>query len=62
MPIRQRIAPCLWIDDQAEEAVAFYTAIFRNSKVVKIARYGEAGHEEAVRTRGCKGTTMRLAQ
>ena len=45
MPVIQRIAPCLWFDDQAEEAVAFYTAIFRNSKIVKIARYGEAGHE-----------------
>jgi predicted 3-demethylubiquinone-9 3-methyltransferase (glyoxalase superfamily) len=41
----QRITPCLWFDDQAEEAVEFYTAIFRNSKIVKIARYGEAGHE-----------------
>jgi predicted 3-demethylubiquinone-9 3-methyltransferase (glyoxalase superfamily) len=41
----QRIAPCLWFDDQAEEAVAFYTAIFRNSAVVNISRYGEAGYE-----------------
>jgi predicted 3-demethylubiquinone-9 3-methyltransferase (glyoxalase superfamily) len=35
----------LWFDDRAEEAVAFYTAIFRNSRVVKITRYGEAGRE-----------------
>ena len=42
---RQRIAPCLWFDDQAEEAVAFYTGIFPNSRIVKITRYGEAGHE-----------------
>ena len=41
----QRITPCLWFDDQAEEAVEFYTAIFSNSKIVNIARYGEAGHE-----------------
>ena len=41
----QKITPCLWFDDQAEEAVEFYTTIFRNSKVVNIARYGEAGHE-----------------
>jgi predicted 3-demethylubiquinone-9 3-methyltransferase (glyoxalase superfamily) len=41
----QTITPCLWFDDQAEEAVAFYTSIFRNSKIVNIARYGEAGHE-----------------
>ena len=41
----QRIAPCLWFDDQAEEAAAFYTAIFRNSRIVRISRYGEAGYE-----------------
>jgi predicted 3-demethylubiquinone-9 3-methyltransferase (glyoxalase superfamily) len=41
----QRIVPCLWFDDQAEEAVAFYTSVFRNSRIVKVARYGEAGHE-----------------
>lgn len=45
MPVIQRITPCLWFDDQAEEAVAFYAAIFRNSKVVKVSRYGEAGRE-----------------
>jgi predicted 3-demethylubiquinone-9 3-methyltransferase (glyoxalase superfamily) len=39
------ITPCLWFDDQAEEAAAFYTAIFRNSKIVKVARYGKAGRE-----------------
>jgi predicted 3-demethylubiquinone-9 3-methyltransferase (glyoxalase superfamily) len=41
----QKITPCLWFDDQAEEAVAFYTGIFRNSRIVKISRYGEAGRE-----------------
>ena len=41
----QRIAPCLWFDDQGEEAAKFYTSIFKNSKIVRIARYGEAGHE-----------------
>jgi predicted 3-demethylubiquinone-9 3-methyltransferase (glyoxalase superfamily) len=45
MPGMQKITPCLWFDDQAEEAVEFYTAIFRHSKIVKVARYGEAGHE-----------------
>ena len=45
MPIFQRITPCLWFDDQAEEAVKFYTGIFRNSKILRIARYGEAGRE-----------------
>jgi predicted 3-demethylubiquinone-9 3-methyltransferase (glyoxalase superfamily) len=41
----QRIAPCLWFDDQAEEAARFYTGIFQNSKIVNISRYGEAGRE-----------------
>jgi len=41
----QKITPCLWFDDQAEEAAQFYTAIFKNSKIVTITRYGEAGHE-----------------
>jgi predicted 3-demethylubiquinone-9 3-methyltransferase (glyoxalase superfamily) len=39
----QKITPCLWFDDQAEEAVRFYTAIFKNSKVRKVARCGEGG-------------------
>ncbi len=41
----QKIAPCLWFDDRAEEAAEFYTAIFRNSKIVNITRYSEAGQE-----------------
>jgi predicted 3-demethylubiquinone-9 3-methyltransferase (glyoxalase superfamily) len=44
-PVVQKITPFLWFDDQAQEAAEFYTAIFRNSKIVKIARYGEAGRE-----------------
>jgi predicted 3-demethylubiquinone-9 3-methyltransferase (glyoxalase superfamily) len=42
MPI-QRITPFLWFDQQAEEAARFYTAIFPNSKIVKVVRYGPAG-------------------
>lgn len=45
MQISQKITPCLWFDDQAEEAVEFYTTIFRNSRTVKTTRYGEAGYE-----------------
>ena len=45
MPVIQRISPCLWFDDQAEAAAAFYTAIFKNSRVVNVSRYGEAGRE-----------------
>ena len=41
----QKITPCLWFDSNAEEAVKFYTSIFRKSKVRKIARYGEEGYQ-----------------
>jgi len=41
----QRITPCLWFDDNAEEAAKFYTSIFKNSKITSITRYGEAGRE-----------------
>ncbi len=41
----QKITPCLWFDDQAEESAKFYTAIFPNSKILNISRYGEAGQE-----------------
>jgi predicted 3-demethylubiquinone-9 3-methyltransferase (glyoxalase superfamily) len=44
-PVVQRITPCLWFDSQAQEAAEFYTAIFPDSKIVKISRYGEAGRE-----------------
>jgi predicted 3-demethylubiquinone-9 3-methyltransferase (glyoxalase superfamily) len=40
-----KISPCLWFDSQAEEAAKFYVGIFKKSKVRKISRYGEAGHE-----------------
>jgi predicted 3-demethylubiquinone-9 3-methyltransferase (glyoxalase superfamily) len=43
--ILQRISPCLWFDDQAEQAAQFYTGIFPNSRIVAIARYGHAGTE-----------------
>jgi len=45
MQITQKIIPCLWFDDQAEEAAKFYTSIFPNSKVAALTRYGAAGHE-----------------
>jgi predicted 3-demethylubiquinone-9 3-methyltransferase (glyoxalase superfamily) len=41
----QRITPCLWFDDNAEEAVRFYRSIFKQSKIGKIARYGKEGYE-----------------
>jgi predicted 3-demethylubiquinone-9 3-methyltransferase (glyoxalase superfamily) len=39
----QRISPFLWFDNQAEEAVNFYTSIFPNSRIDAIVRYREAG-------------------
>jgi len=47
----QKITPFLWFDDQAEEAMNFYTSIFKNSKIGTVSRYGEAGP-------GKKGTVM----
>lgn len=41
----QTITPCLWFDNQAEEAARFYMGIFENSKITQIARYTEAGQE-----------------
>jgi len=40
-----KIAPCLWFDNQAEEAARFYTGIFRKSKITAITRYGSAGFD-----------------
>jgi len=40
-----RIAPCLWFNDQAEEAARFYTGVFRNSRIRTVTRYGTAGFE-----------------
>jgi len=41
----------LWFDGKAEEAAKFYISIFKNSKILNTARYGEAGP-------GPKGTVM----
>jgi predicted 3-demethylubiquinone-9 3-methyltransferase (glyoxalase superfamily) len=39
----QKITPFLWFDNQAEEAMNFYTSVFNNSKAGSVSRYGEAG-------------------
>ncbi|MGW2866920.1 VOC family protein [Kitasatospora sp. NPDC001225] len=39
----QKITTSLWFDDQAEEAAAFYTTLFPNSRVLRTTRYGETG-------------------
>jgi predicted 3-demethylubiquinone-9 3-methyltransferase (glyoxalase superfamily) len=43
--MKNQITPCLWFEDQAEEAVNFYTSIFKNSKIGNISRYGKEGFE-----------------
>jgi predicted 3-demethylubiquinone-9 3-methyltransferase (glyoxalase superfamily) len=48
----------LWFDNQAEEAVNFYTSILKNSKIKSVTRYGEAGAEVSGRP---KGTVMTIA-
>lgn len=40
-----KISPCLWFNDQAEEAARFYTGIFKNSKIREISRYTQAGND-----------------
>jgi predicted 3-demethylubiquinone-9 3-methyltransferase (glyoxalase superfamily) len=47
----QKITPFLWYDDKAEEAANFYCSIFKDSKVLSVARYGDAGP-------GPKGSVM----
>jgi predicted 3-demethylubiquinone-9 3-methyltransferase (glyoxalase superfamily) len=47
----QKITPFLWFDNNAEEAMNFYTSIFKNSKIGQVSRYGDAGP-------GPKGTVM----
>jgi predicted 3-demethylubiquinone-9 3-methyltransferase (glyoxalase superfamily) len=47
----QKITTFLWFDRNAEEAMNFYVSIFKNSKILKVARYGDAGP-------GPKGSVM----
>jgi predicted 3-demethylubiquinone-9 3-methyltransferase (glyoxalase superfamily) len=50
----QKITPFLWFDGKAEEAMNFYVSIFKNSKVLSVSRYGDAGP-------GPKGSVMTAA-
>ncbi len=54
----QKITPFLWFNHQAEEAVKFYTAIFKNSKIGRIARYSESAEKV---TRKPAGSVMTIA-
>ncbi|HEX9348292.1 MAG TPA: VOC family protein [Gemmatimonadales bacterium] len=47
----QKITPFLWFDNNAEEAANFYVSVFKNSKILAISRYGDAGP-------GPKGSVM----
>jgi len=47
----QKITPFLWFDDNAEEAANFYVSVFKNSKLLNVSRYGDAGP-------GPQGTVM----
>jgi len=49
----QKISPFLWYNDNAEDAVNFYMSIFKNSKILAVARYGESGP-------GPKGSVMTI--
>lgn len=51
MSSKQKIKTFLWFDNNAEEAMNFYVSIFKNSKIVGISRYGDAGP-------GPKGSVM----
>jgi predicted 3-demethylubiquinone-9 3-methyltransferase (glyoxalase superfamily) len=55
---KQKIVPCLWFDDQGEDAANFYVGIFKDSRIKNVSRYGEAGKE----VHGKKpGTAMTVA-
>lgn len=43
--MKNQITPCLWFDNEAEEAALFYTSIFKNSKIETISRFGKEGFE-----------------
>ena len=45
--MQQKITPNLWFDTEAEEAAEFYISVFKNSRVVNVARYTEAGPRPA---------------
>jgi predicted 3-demethylubiquinone-9 3-methyltransferase (glyoxalase superfamily) len=45
--MQQKIIPSLWFDTEAEEAAGFYTSVFKNSRIVSVAHYTEAGPRSA---------------
>ena len=62
MAVVQKITPCLWFDDQAEQAAKFYVSLFKNSAIGAITRYGKEGFEVHGRPEGSVMTvSFRLA-
>jgi predicted 3-demethylubiquinone-9 3-methyltransferase (glyoxalase superfamily) len=47
----EEITPCLWFDNNAEEAMNFYVSLFPNSRILSMSRFGDAGP-------GPKGTML----
>ncbi len=43
----QTIRPCLWFDNQAEDAAKLYTSVFKNSRIINVARYGKEGFRDS---------------
>jgi predicted 3-demethylubiquinone-9 3-methyltransferase (glyoxalase superfamily) len=59
--VLQKITPCLWFDDTAEEAAKFYVSIFENSSIDTITRYGREGFDKHHKREGSVQTvTFRL--
>ena len=54
----QKITPCLWFDNQAEEAANFYASIFHDSKIRYVARYGKAAAAAAGKPEGSVMTVV----
>ncbi len=52
----QKITPCLWFDKNAEEAMNYYTSVFKNSKIVSIMRYPDGPLEEPMK--GMEGKVL----
>jgi len=52
MAIIQKITPCLWFDNQAEEAARFYVSLFKNSAIGTVTRCGREGFEVHGRPEG----------
>ncbi|MFI5361109.1 MAG: VOC family protein [Elusimicrobiota bacterium] len=53
-----KIYPCLWFNDEAEHAAKYYVSVFKNSRIISVARYGEAASQASGKP---KGSVMTVA-